>query len=58
MVIGVTRIRNESEIISNTLDHMATFCDKVIVYDDCSTDNTVDICNNHHIVDPCIYKSC
>tara|TARA_R110000824_G_C15060344_1_gene662328 strand:+ start:89 stop:799 length:711 start_codon:yes stop_codon:yes gene_type:complete len=51
MVIGLTRIRNESEIISNTLDHMATFCDKVIVYDDCSTDNTVDICNNHHIVD-------
>ncbi len=49
-IIGLTRIRNESDIIKETLDHMATFCSEVYVYDDCSTDNTVDICNNHHIV--------
>jgi|SaaInlV_125m_DNA_1040241.scaffolds.fasta_scaffold04767_6 glycosyltransferase involved in cell wall biosynthesis len=49
-IIGLTRIRNESEIIQDTLDHMSTFCSEVIVYDDCSTDNTVDICNEHPIV--------
>jgi glycosyltransferase involved in cell wall biosynthesis len=49
-VIGLTRIRNESDIIQETLDHMSTFCDEVYVYDDCSTDNTVDICNKHDIV--------
>jgi glycosyltransferase involved in cell wall biosynthesis len=49
-IIGLTRIRNESEIIKETLDHMATFCSEVYVYDDCSTDNTVDICNNHNVV--------
>ena len=49
-VIGLTRIRNESEIIQDTLDHMATFCSEVIVYDDCSTDKTVEICESHPIV--------
>lgn len=30
---------------------MASFCTWwVYVYDDCSTDNTYDICNKHHIV--------
>jgi glycosyltransferase involved in cell wall biosynthesis len=50
MILGLTRIRNEAEIINDTLDHMSTFCDKVIVYDDCSTDNTVELCNSHPIV--------
>jgi glycosyltransferase involved in cell wall biosynthesis len=46
-IIGLTRVRNESEIITETLDHMATFCNKIIVYDDCSTDNTVQLCRSH-----------
>jgi len=49
-VIGLTRIRNESAIIQETLDHMSEFCSEVFVYDDCSTDNTVEICENHPIV--------
>lgn len=49
-IIGLTRIRNEANIIKDTLDHMSEFCSEVIVYDDCSTDNTVEICENHHIV--------
>lgn len=49
-IIGLTRIRNESEIILDTLNHMATFCSEVIVYDDCSTDDTVEICKSHSIV--------
>ena len=51
MILRLTRIRNESEIINHTLDHMSTFCDKVIVYDDCSTDDTVALCNAHPIVE-------
>ena len=49
-IIGLLRIRNESEIIRNTLDYMATFCDFAIVYDDCSTDDTVEICKSHPLV--------
>lgn len=49
-VIGLTRIRNEEAIIQDTLDHMSTFCDTVIVYDDCSTDRTVEICKKHQVV--------
>lgn len=46
-IYGLLRIRNESLIIKNTLDHMTMFCDGVFIYDDCSTDNTVEICKNH-----------
>jgi len=46
-IIGLTRIRNESQIIDDTLNHMTTFCDSIVVYDDASTDNTVDICRAH-----------
>lgn len=49
-IIGITRVRNESEIIKETLDHMSDFCDYVYVYDDYSEDNTVEICENHKIV--------
>lgn len=50
MITGLTRVRNESFIIQDTLDHMATFCDQVIVFDDASTDNTAEICQRHPIV--------
>ena len=49
-IIGLTRVRNESAIIRDTLDHMAEFCDNVFVYDDASTDDTVNICKNHSVV--------
>lgn len=49
MIIGLTRVRNEQDIIQETLDHMAGFCDKVIVYDDASTDLTAEICKKHPI---------
>jgi glycosyltransferase involved in cell wall biosynthesis len=46
-VIGITRVRNESKIIKNTLDHVSNLVDAIIVCDDASTDNTVEICENH-----------
>jgi len=46
-IIGLTRVRNEAEIIQETLDHLAGFCDMIFIYDDCSTDATFDICNSH-----------
>lgn len=46
-IIGLTRVRNEEDIICDTLDHMATFCDMIFVYDNASTDNTVTICKDH-----------
>ena len=49
-IIGLTRIRNEAAIIRETLDHMASFCREVYVYDDHSTDNTVAVCRAHPIV--------
>lgn len=49
-VIGITRIRNEEEIIRQTLDHVASFVDEVHVCDDASTDNTVEVCREHPIV--------
>lgn len=47
---GLTRVRNEADIITDLLDHMATFCDAVYVYDDESTDNTAEIARKHPIV--------
>jgi len=47
---GITRVRNEEDILQNTLDHVAQFVDEIYVYDDASEDNTVEICENHPAV--------
>jgi SAM-dependent methyltransferase/tetratricopeptide (TPR) repeat protein len=50
-VIGMIRVRNESAIIVDTLDHMARFCSGgIYVYDDASTDNTAALCASHPMV--------
>jgi glycosyltransferase involved in cell wall biosynthesis len=46
-IIGITRVRNEGEIINNTLNHVSQLVDGIFVYDDASTDNTVEICKAH-----------
>lgn len=43
MLVGITRVRNESLIIADTLRHALERGDCVILYDDCSTDDTVGI---------------
>jgi len=50
MLIGLTRIRNESLIIEDTLRHMLSYVPRVLVYDDASTDNTVEIARSFDAV--------
>lgn len=54
-IIGLTRIRNEQAIINDTLNHLSLFCDFVVIYDDCSADNTAEICKNHFAVKSIIH---
>lgn len=42
-IIGITRIRNEEDILSDTLAHVSEFVDAIIIYDDCSTDQTISV---------------
>ena len=42
-ITGITRVRNESLIIEDTLNHFLGYVDSILLYDDCSTDNTVEI---------------
>jgi len=47
-IIGLTKIRNESKIIKETLDHWGKICTGgIYVVDDASNDNTVEICKEH-----------
>jgi glycosyltransferase involved in cell wall biosynthesis len=43
MLVGLTRVRNESLIIEDTIQHMLGYCDRVLLFDDASTDGTADI---------------
>ena len=50
MKIGITRVRNEEGIIGQTLDRLSGVLDGVVVYDDRSTDHTVEECLAHPLV--------
>lgn len=43
MLIGITRVRNEALIIGDTVRHYLDRCDRIVLYDDDSTDDTVEI---------------
>src|SRR5690606_18408987 len=43
MIVGITRVRNESLILADTLHHYLQHCDRILLYDDCSTDATAQI---------------
>ncbi len=50
-IIGLTKVRNESEIILDTLKAWAPYCTGgIYVYDDVSNDNTVKICEESGLV--------
>ena len=42
-IAGITRVRNEALIIADTIEHYLGHCDNIILYDDCSGDDTVAI---------------
>jgi glycosyltransferase involved in cell wall biosynthesis len=46
-ISAISRVRNEEHVIKDTLDHVANLVDDIYIYDDCSTDNTPDICESH-----------
>ncbi len=50
-IFGLTKIRNEQEIIKNTLDHWGKICSGgIYIFDDASTDKTIEICKKHPAV--------
>ena len=50
MIAGISRVRNEEVIIRDTVEHFLTFCDRLYVYDDVSTDSTRDILSEYEDV--------
>lgn len=46
-IIGFTRVRNESLILKDTLDHFGQFCDSIYLFNDASTDDTREIAMSH-----------
>ena len=49
-IIGLIRERNESLILKDTLDHLSQFVDGIILFDDASTDNSLDIARHHPFI--------
>jgi hypothetical protein len=49
-IVGIIRVRNEELIIKDTLDYMSTICDGIVLYDDCSEDETYNITMEHDSV--------
>lgn len=50
-LIGLTKVKNEEKIIKETLDHWGSLCTGgIYVLDDCSSDNTREICRKHPAV--------
>ena len=43
MIVGITRLRNEALILEDTLGHFLGLVDRIVAYDDCSTDATPEI---------------
>ena len=49
--IAFSKVRNEASILKDTLDHVESLgVDGMVIYDDCSTDDTVAIAEAHPIV--------
>ncbi len=49
-IAGITRIRNEAHIILDTLEFYSKICNAgIFIYDDASTDETLDICKSYRL---------
>jgi glycosyltransferase involved in cell wall biosynthesis len=42
-IFGITRVRNEAQIIADTIEHFLGYVGRIVLFDDYSTDETVDI---------------
>jgi glycosyltransferase involved in cell wall biosynthesis len=47
LLVGTTRLRNESLILRDTLDYVGKHVDAIVAYDDASTDRTLEILRSH-----------
>jgi hypothetical protein len=47
LLVGITRVRNETLILRDTLDYVGEQVDAIVAYDDASTDDTLDILQSH-----------
>jgi Glycosyl transferase family 2 len=47
LLVGLTRMRNESLLLPDTLDYLGRHVDAIVAYDDASTDDTVEILRAH-----------
>jgi hypothetical protein len=47
LLVGITRVRNESLILRDTLDYVSSHVDAIVAYDDASTDDTLSILQSH-----------
>jgi glycosyltransferase involved in cell wall biosynthesis len=50
-VVACIPTKNTGWLLKDTLNHLSTFCHKIIVSDDQSTDDTEDICRNNSSVE-------
>lgn len=46
-IVGMVRLRNEAEILVDTLDHLSAIVDGIVVYDDASEDGSGEIALRH-----------
>jgi hypothetical protein len=46
-LVGLVMVRNGAEKLPRHLDHMAAFCDAIVVVDDRSRDCSIEICRRH-----------
>ena len=47
LLVAITRVRNESLLLPDTLDHLGKQVDAILAYDDASTDDTVELLRAH-----------
>ena len=50
-IVGISKVRNEMEIIEDTVEHFLGICDRLVIYDDCSSDGTPDFLEKFDRVD-------
>lgn len=61
LLVGITRVRNESLILEDCLEHVGGLVDAIVAYDDASTDDTLTILKRHPkvalVIENSVWKS-